>query len=69
MWLLSFASNGVRHAAHTETPGAVGPGAIPTVDFLLSHFRNSAKNDAVKSHVWRDLRSLHRLRQCPFRQH
>jgi hypothetical protein len=48
-------------------PALWAPGAMPTVDFLLSHFRNSAKNDAVKSHVWqRSVTSTSSQRNCRF---
>src|SRR6266404_3521967 len=37
------------HSTHANARRFRAPGAIPTVDFLLHHFRRLAKDDAVKS--------------------
>src|SRR4030088_268072 len=43
--------SGTIHVALMQCPGHCweSPGAIPTVDFLLSYFRAAAKKNAVKS--------------------
>ena len=43
-----------------KRPALRAPGAIPTVEFLLSDFPTAIKKVAVKSHVWRAAQFLHR---------